>query len=642
MLLPTSLITLSIVLAGFAQTVAAECEADNCLRALRATPTLGRVAARSATTGGACASVSALSSAQKVISPSATPTVPASLAHDCLNSVPLNKTAALLLVDAMEPYLEWQSDSAWKKDPPADYFYPPHDIFGYLALVKKNLESDQYANEYEFQEDLYNVFALAHDGHFVFYPDALTKAFEWGRQRSLVSISKDGVEIPQIYLYEDIISAPSSASIVKEINGEDAATYVANFAYTASFNQDADAAYNSMFYSKAYFASGNFKGYFSGGGRMRYIYPGANTTFTFENGTILSLNNIANVKGNFASVTDGPSFYNQFCTGPKATTSTSSAAPAPGVPGYPTPIIVTNDSVVSGYYLTTPGYEDVAVLSLLAFESESPLEFQQVAQQFIASALAAGKTKLVIDLSANGGGYILQGYDMFRQLFPSIIQDGYSRWRENDMLLAISKIYSDSIPTSYNPANASSNTISIYENFFNYRYDYNISDLPFPSYSAKFGPNYFRGDAFTAITRWNLDDQLTTSNDTYGMGMDITGYGSRTNFTQPFKAENIIMLMDGYCASTCTLFAEFMRLQGNVKTVAIGGRPSTSAIQGVGGIKGAQILGWPDIYAQAQVALSLPGVNITAEQTKALQRLKKVPLDRRWYASAVCERGGRL
>lgn len=53
----------------------------------------------------------------------------------------------------------------------------------------------------EFQEDLYQVFARAHDGHFVFYPDALTKAFEWGRKRSLVSISEDGTSLPVIKLY---------------------------------------------------------------------------------------------------------------------------------------------------------------------------------------------------------------------------------------------------------------------------------------------------------------------------------------------------------------------------------------------------------------------------------------------------------
>jgi hypothetical protein len=40
---------------------------------------------------------------------SATPTVAASLARECLDSVPLNKTAAIALVEAMKPYLEWQS-----------------------------------------------------------------------------------------------------------------------------------------------------------------------------------------------------------------------------------------------------------------------------------------------------------------------------------------------------------------------------------------------------------------------------------------------------------------------------------------------------------------------------------------------------
>jgi hypothetical protein len=87
-----------------------------------------------------------------------------------LASVPLAKEAALALVDAIGPYLEWQSgtysssqvtcflliivsDPAYKKDPPADYFYPPHDIFGYLASVKTNLLNDKYATEYEFQQE---------------------------------------------------------------------------------------------------------------------------------------------------------------------------------------------------------------------------------------------------------------------------------------------------------------------------------------------------------------------------------------------------------------------------------------------------------------------------------------------------------
>lgn len=83
-----------------------------------------------------------------------------------------------------------------------------------------------------------------------------------------------------------------------------------------------------------------------------------------------------------------------------------------------------------------------------------------------------------------------------------------------------------------------------------------------------------KGDNFTQILRWDMNDPLTTSNGTYGFGTDITGYGSRTNFTQPFATEDIILLYDGFCASTCTLFSTWMKYQGGVKSVMMGGRPN--------------------------------------------------------------------
>jgi hypothetical protein len=90
-------------------------------------------------------------------------------------------------------------DLAYKKNPPADYFYPPLDVIGKLNSVKNNLENGVYPNEYMFQADLYQAFALGHDGHFVFYPDALSKAIEFGHGVPLVSVSSDGSEIPKIY-----------------------------------------------------------------------------------------------------------------------------------------------------------------------------------------------------------------------------------------------------------------------------------------------------------------------------------------------------------------------------------------------------------------------------------------------------------
>jgi hypothetical protein len=72
-------------------------------------------------------------------------------------------------------------------------------------------------------------------------------------------------------ILEDIISSPLTASVVRKINGIDASKYVQDFVYAASFHQDADAGYNSMFFTKELFASGQGKGYFSRGGRIRYV-----------------------------------------------------------------------------------------------------------------------------------------------------------------------------------------------------------------------------------------------------------------------------------------------------------------------------------------------------------------------------------
>lgn len=299
-----------------------------------------------------------------------------------------------------------------------------------------------------------------------------------------------------------------------------------------------------MFYKKAFEAGGIGNGYFYINGRVRYIYPGANTTFNFSNGTTITLDNVAHVKGNFAGVTDGTTFYQQFCTGPQPGNAVASTISSPGTiaPGYPEPVIITNDTIVSGYYLDGEGFDDVAVLSMLAFESESPVEFQAVVQNFIADAKATGKTKMVVDLSANGGGVILQGYDTFRQFFPQTVQEDYTRFRENQYLLAIAQVFSNAIPADYNPATASNEIISDYEDFYNYRYDYNLTEQPFATFGDKFDPHYHMGDPYTNIVRWNLNDPLTTSNSTYGFGINITGYSSRTNFTQPFAAENIIMV----------------------------------------------------------------------------------------------------
>lgn len=383
--------------------------------------------------------------------------------------------------------------------------------------------------------------------------------------------------------------------MIKSINGIEAVKYIEDTIYGVTSNQEPDSAYNSMFFQASSNPGG---GYFVKGGRVGIIYQGPNTTFTFENGTSATYENKASVIGDMTGVVDGPSFFDAFCSKEKAAAERANKKeeeekePVVDVtpPGYPKAVVKTQDGIVAGYFLEGEGFEDVAVITLLAFANEDPAEFQAVCQQFFAKAVAAGKTKLVIDFQQNGGGYILQGYDFFLQLFPDILPDGFSRWKENDGFLGISQAYSDG-SENINPfTSGDENAISRYQKWFNYRFDLNLTNDNFLTYEDKFAPHVYEDTDYTAIMRWNLSDPLTTSNETFGIGFEMSGYGTRENISQPFAAENIVMLYDGYCASTCTLASEMLRIQAGVKSIAFGGRPQEGPIQGVGGVKGAQIL----------------------------------------------------
>lgn len=75
----------------------------------------------------------------------------------------------------------------------------------------------------------------------------------------------------------------------------------------------------------------------------------------------------------------------------------------------------------------------------------------------------------------------------------------------------------------------------------------------------------------------------------------LNGYGNqKTNPSKaPFNPEDIILVTDGLCASTCAIFAELMKMQG-VRSIAFGGRPRNGPMQAIGGVKGSKALEFPD------------------------------------------------
>ena len=97
-----------------------------------------------------CAEVSASVAAQAAST--ATPTVAAELAYECITSVPLNTSAALNLTRTLRPYWLWQSTIAYLKNPPAEYvekIQEPIDVWGLLDEIDSNLTSGVWTQEYE-------------------------------------------------------------------------------------------------------------------------------------------------------------------------------------------------------------------------------------------------------------------------------------------------------------------------------------------------------------------------------------------------------------------------------------------------------------------------------------------------------------
>lgn len=344
------------------------------------------------------------------------------------------------------------------------------------------------------------------------------------------------------------------------------------------------------------------------------IYEGDATIVGHDNGSTTIIQNKAIINGDFSEVNSGRAFLEKFCRGPATTTAstTDEGTPEPTLQpasspepvyiayGDPFPVNITSDKSVSGYFLNETGYQDVAVISTATFATEGLTEYQDVVRGFLAEAFAADKKYLVVDLRHNGGGNIVLGFDLFKQLFPSEDPYGASRIRAFDTFNAIGQITS-----AYADAHASNKTVlggflnssatDYWYSTAGQRYD----EEPFTSWEDVYGPHEIHGDNFTELIRHNWSDSRVTGN------FSLSNFNTTSNNlpTQPFKAENIILLQDGYCASTCAIFSELMKTQGNVKQIVMGGRPQNGPMVGVGGTKGAQVLSWDFIVHNGKAAV---------------------------------------
>lgn len=189
---------------------------------------------------------------------------------------------------------------------------------------------------------------------------------------------------------------------------------------------------------------------------------------------------------------------------------------------------------------------------------------------------------------------------MFTQLFPSIYPYGGSTIRATPLFDDIGKVISEHYQNTTNATDFSDDPYSGYFGPpFNYREALDQDLHGFSSWQDYFGPHEQAMDNFTSISRFDLDDP-------YSLSGNISNYGDLTKITpQVFQPDDIILVQDGGCGSTCTIFTELMRSQGKVKQIVFGGRRQSGPMQGVGGIKGSEVWTYDDLFNSYQSAYDL-------------------------------------
>lgn len=474
--------------------------------------------------------------------------------------------------------------------------------------------------------------------------------------RPINQVVTGGNDTPDIYAYSDQAALTNSGNLgyspspITQINGEDVLTWLNSYASQNGRSQDPDANYNQVFVNVPTLAfQGSETSYFA----LSRFYQGENTVLTFANESTRDVMTRAQFlsEKSLEGLTDGASFFDRFCnnnltetilaqanssaTAPTQTSSNDTAVPyepvstegvAPPHPAYPSPVVISSDKSVAGYL--SASNPDLAILAVPSFSSLSPIEFENVVRQLLATAGENNRTKLVIDLRGNGGGTIFLAYDLFRQLFPTETPYGAGNYRAGELHNFTGRVASENIEQlrSAYPELVKAGVDGVVLNSFNYREPLTESNEQFTSWEDFFGPHQNDRGEFSSLNRFNLTDISETT-------IPILGY-AEDNITQPqtFSPEDIALLHDGTCASTCAIFSEFMTSQKSTWSVAVGGRPQTGPMQGVGGIKGSQVQGMfvlSTIVTAVLAAAPLPdqldfitkfGINLVAATQQALNR----------------------
>ncbi|CAH0037203.1 unnamed protein product [Clonostachys rhizophaga] len=584
--------------------------------------------------------------------------VDAEITFQCATSVPIFADQATFMVESMKNYTGLLSTLPYLKNPPASYQQPGVDVMARLDEIGNKARNHEYNNMYEFQLDIYNLQASTHEGHFGF-AFGTSGLFVWWLPDQIVSVSSDGQELPQIFAYSDILGKVPNASPIIEIGGLPVFEYLRNFIETKTSNGmlEAHGDFNAMIPSDArQFAeigmtpasSYSFPLFTSS-----YVYNGKSLQGHFANGTAFEWKYTGGSGENFSENgwTSGMDIYKGRVLKPPPSSSNSKrdakeeyedqlSKKRDSVTGRVSPIYPPPDlfqeyfgfgSVGSAYFLRN---ESIAILSLPSFNIKETTNvtiqsYSALFNGFLTQAKSAGMKKLVIDLQGNGGGVLSLGYDLFIRLFPNKVpNDQYFRLRQFPASDTWGKVISTvrMNPQSFPPWIVSEVSKKAKAWPFDLTNSVQLDGTIWTSWDSFYEGERFDGEEWTQPTGSNL--YLSNPDLPNSQNLDFDAeFAIPLPFTEPpFAAEDIILLTDGVCASTCHTFSMFMKNDAGVKSVVVGGLPEYGPMQAVAGTRGGIVNDW-NYYSEMKVILLEIVNNLTPEELIAFTNAVGITMD---------------
>ncbi|RGB35328.1 hypothetical protein C1646_814836 [Rhizophagus diaphanus] len=504
----------------------------------------------------------------------------------CFESFPYDKNLAEKTIETIKKTLQgFYVFLSEAKEQPRQGF-----SFRAMDLVKEldSLLSNNYKTDYQFMTDIVSLISETKDAHLSFLPTCYF-IFLYNQQLSLYSTVINDKQV--IKIFADELDKNTIDCEVTHIDGRPSIEVIKEFADTLSISRDSGVRFNFALSGVTFNENGDliespgrftFRNQLPKQSSVEYSLKCANDTskkFTREWKIRPLASNIFNTSEDY---------WNTFCqlNNSIKLTSLITETVVPKIYNMSECKMVYKTSIAKFFILSDNKTGVVVLTSVLPPDSYFVNEMFEIQNGFN-SLEKGGVKKLVLDFSGNPGGSVELAFFIVYLLFPETdpsfnLDMVVTEISRAAFFQATSQsVHEDFIDTSFiSPLVNISSKESIARWAAETAYKVTTISSSFDIFSYK---NPATNDHFHTVEEF-------IGNNTYLRGGTSTRYTSKFvnryserlsifiqllsgNFFDKYewKSEDMIILTDGFCGSSCSLIAQRMALNNNVSTVAVGG-----------------------------------------------------------------------